>query len=320
MSPVETSKEHAMPAALPAFAPEATARAAATGSVVRRRLRLTADDGFHLAADLFQGAAPARATVLIASAMGVPRRLYAGLAETLAAAGLTTLTLDYRGIGESRPPSLRRLRARLSDWAELDLAAAVRELRGRHPELPLLWLGHSVGGQLLGLLPDAPVHAALLIGSQSGHWRHWPGSRRWLMASLWWLAIPALVAARGYLPLSALGQGEDVPAGVARQWASWGRARDYIGSYARTRKATGFEHFRGRLRAIAISDDQFAPRPAVEALLALYRGAAVELASLSPHQVGLRQLGHFGFFRPRFRATLWADARDWLLSTLTPAT
>ena len=33
----------------------------------------------------------------------------------------------------------------------------------------------------------------------------------------------------------------------------------------------------------------------------------------------MRQLGHFGFFRPRFRTTLWADARDWLLSTLPPA-
>ena len=164
-----------MPAALPAFAPEATARAAATGSVVRRRLRLTADDGFHLAADLFQGAAPARATVLIASAMGVPRRLYAGLAETLAAAGLTTLTLDYRGIGESRPPSLRRLRARLSDWAELDLAAAVRELRGRPPELPLLWLGHPVGGPPPGPLPAPPGHPRPPARPPAGPLRDRPG-------------------------------------------------------------------------------------------------------------------------------------------------
>ena len=40
--------------------------------------------------------------VVIASATGVPRRIYEGVAGCLADAGLAVLTFDYRGIGGSR--------------------------------------------------------------------------------------------------------------------------------------------------------------------------------------------------------------------------
>ena len=86
------------------------------------------------------------------------------------------------------------------------------ELSRRAPGAPLLWVGHSVGGQLLGLLPEAPVRAAVFLGSQSGWPGHWSGLSRAVMAALWWGVIPASTAVAGYLPMRALGQGEDVPA------------------------------------------------------------------------------------------------------------
>ena len=200
--------------------------------VPREALRLLAADGYPLAADLFAPAGAPRATALVAPAMGVRRGFYVPLARYLAEAGILSLSLDYRGMGDSRPASLRGFPARLRDWGERDLAAGVGELSRRAPRVPLLWVGHSVGGQLLGLLPEAPVRAAVFLGSQSGWSGHWSGFSRAVMAALWWGVIRASTAVAGYLPMRALGQGEDVPAGVAREWASWGRHRRYIGRYA----------------------------------------------------------------------------------------
>ena len=54
--------------------------------------------------------------LLIASAMGVKRRYYDAFAQYLAARGISVVTFDYRGIGESRPASLRGFDATMLDW------------------------------------------------------------------------------------------------------------------------------------------------------------------------------------------------------------
>ncbi len=279
--------------------------------------RLRAADGYALAADVFHPAGPPRAAALVAPAMGVRRGFYAPLARYLAEAGVVALSLDYRGMGESRPASLRGFPARLRDWGEQDLAAGVAELSRRAPGAPLLWVGHSVGGQLLGLLPEAPVRAAVFLGSQSGWSGHWRGAGRAVMATVWWAVIPASTAVAGYLPMRALGQGEDVPAGVAREWASWGRHRRYIGRYADAAGGLGFARYAGPIRSYAFSDDVYAPPAACAGLLALYQRARIELKVVRPADLGARSLGHFEPLRERFRETLWREMRDWLLAAAT---
>ena len=275
-------------------------------------LPVAARDGHPLAADLFTPESSPDAAVLIAPAMGVPRRFYAPFAAHLAGAGLAALTLDLRGTGGSRRGRLRGFEASLHGWGELDLAGAVDALAARFPGKPLLWVGHSAGGQLLGLVDDRRLAAALLVGAQSGHWRLWRGFGRAVMAALWWVAIPAVVKVVGYLPLSRLSRGEDVPAGVALEWAAWGRHRDYILSYAGARGGMGFARFSGPIRSYAVADDRYAPPAAVEALLEAFSRARGELRVVTPGEVGVARLGHFGFFRPRHEPTLWAEAAAWL--------
>src|SRR5690348_14590136 len=117
-------------------------------------LTFSATDGFSLAVSHFHAETPARALVLIASATAVPRQYYAKFARYLAERGFDVLTFDYRGIGGSRPLSLRGFSARMRDWALLDLQAAVDFAAGRAGGKPLFFIGHSFGGQALGLLPN----------------------------------------------------------------------------------------------------------------------------------------------------------------------
>jgi len=69
---------------------------------------------------------------------------------------------------------------------------------------------------------------------------------------------------------------------------------------------------RAPIRAYAISDDAFAPLPAVKALFDLYPRAQTELRRIEPRDVGAQSVGHFGFFRERFRDSLWRETADWL--------
>ncbi|MGV8268153.1 alpha/beta fold hydrolase, partial [Pseudomonas aeruginosa] len=122
-------------------------------------------------------------------------------------------TLDYRGIGESAPASLKGFAMSYLDWAYRDLAAAV-ELLGRE-ERPLYWIGHSFGGHAIGLLPD---HGRLAACYSFGSGADWSGciSRREThkVRLMWALVLPPLVAWKGHMAWGLLGNGDDVPVEV----------------------------------------------------------------------------------------------------------
>ena len=140
-----------------------------------------ATDGYLLGATLFLPRGAKRHAVLINSATAVPRKLYRGFAGYLARRGCAVLTYDYRGTGDSRqkslvgynqPRSLAGFKASMSDWAALDVTAAVAWMRERYNSLPLNYVGHSFGGQALGLLANnSEVSRALLIAAQAGYWK-----------------------------------------------------------------------------------------------------------------------------------------------------
>jgi predicted alpha/beta hydrolase len=316
-------RDPAMNAATAAAA-DAIARGLFGGEAPRptRTLSLPTDDGPPIAADLYLPAGEIRARLLMAPAMGVRRRFYARFLGDLAEHGVASMVIDYRGIGGSRTGRIREERTSLSEWGERDLAVATRalsriEVDDRTGGAPMLFVGHSVGGQLFGLLQGAPYRAALLVGSQAGYWGHWSGASRLAMAALWFGAVPLFTSTLGYLPMRALGQGENIPGSVAREWATWGRDPRYVGVRAGAIDGAGYDTWHGRLRAIAIDDDGFAPQRAVEELTRLYRAADTEVIRVAPAAVGARRIGHFGWFSPRHRETLWADARAWLLEAAT---
>jgi len=278
-------------------------------------LELVAADGYRLAATRFAPAGEPRAAVLVAPAMGVPRRFYREVATFFATRGADVLTLDYRGIGGSRPSSLRGFPARLSDWGELDVEAGLRSVRERYSGLPLVYFAHSVGGQLLGLAPSAPaVERALFVASQSAWEGHWDGNWRWRMRALWRVMIPVATAAFGHLP-GWLGVGQDVPKRVAREWARWGRHPDYLLRDGGAARRAAYAALGFPLRAVAIADDNYAPERSVRALVGFYAGSRSEVHVVEPSAVGRRRLGHFAPFRREPGEALWPSWADWLLGS-----
>lgn len=278
-----------------------------------RSVRLVADDGTHLAARVFGGADRASPVVVVAGATGVRQRYYARFASFLAEAGLTVVTFDYRGVGGSLEGEVAASRATMREWGELDLAAAVR-FAGAIGRGPVGLVGHSAGGQLVAFLPRPEALGAIVtVGSQSGDYRLWPTPARLRMALLWYGVVPAVTRAAGYLP-GRLGIGEDLPPGVALEWARWCRTPGYYAGDATTGVAAGLVKVRAPVLAYSFDDDPYAPPRAVDALLSLYARAPVTRVRVDR----AARLGHFGFFREAARDAHWARARAFLAAALDP--
>jgi predicted alpha/beta hydrolase len=274
-------------------------------------ITLPARDGYPLAATIYVPQAP-RAAVVVNSAAATPRKIYRGLAEYLAERGLAVLTYDYRGSGGSKPATLVGFPGRMRDWATQDVAAAIDYARGAWPGLPLTFIGHSFGGQALGLVANnTDIARALLVASQAGTWRLIASPEKYRVWLLMAVLGPLIARAFGYMP-GRVGLGEDLPRDVFVEWAGWvGNAR-YLFDDATLPELANFPRYRGALRAIGLDDDDWATAPAIDLLVSGFAGAQVERVQIAPRDVGVEKIGHFGFFRPAFRDTLWRDAADWL--------
>ena len=275
-------------------------------------LTLDTTDGAQLAATVFEPAGDGIGRVaVINSAMGVRQRFYTNYARALAEAGFVVVTYDYRGIGDSAEPGgVQRSTAKLRDWGR-DFDAVLDFVEGRWPGLPVVVVGHSVGGQLLGLLPRPErVHALLGIAAQSGYWKLWSGFKRFQVSFLWFVLIPTVCATIGYLPSQLVGGGEHIPGGVARQWGQAGRQRRYVAD--RFASDSSYDRVRMPLRLVGFSDDTFAPERAVKGLADLYPQAPAELLRVEPGPEHGHEIGHFGFFRSRMKKSLWPDTVEWL--------
>ncbi|WP_375411155.1 alpha/beta fold hydrolase [uncultured Bradyrhizobium sp.] len=280
-----------------------------------------AADRYLLGATLYLPRGAKRHAVLINSAAAVPRKLYRGLASYLARRGCAVLTYDYRGTGDSRrkslnnfsqPRSLVGFKASMSEWAALDVTAAVAWMRERYNALPLNYIGHSFGGQALGLLSNnAEVSRALFVAAQAATWRLMASPERYRVYAMMNFAGVPLTHLLGYAPGWA-GLGLDLPKGVFLEWANWVRNERYMFDDPNLEALANFPKYQGALMALCISDDPWATRPAVELLCREFTSIEPDVQTITPADAGTARIGHFGFFKPEHRDTLWRGAAEWI--------
>ena len=290
--------------AAPALAPGPSAPAAEPVS-------FTARDGRRLAG-LEVVPAAAHGALVVNGATGFRREFYLKFAAYAAQRGYHALVYDYRGMGASADGPLDAEPARMSDWGRLDMPAALAWLESRCPGVPLATVGHSVGGQLIGCMPNqARARAHLMIATSTGYWR-WERFPFRLSALLFWkLYGPLELRLRGYVPRGMLWRGDSLPRGVFSEWRSWCLKPEHFTPDLVT-AASEFAAVRAPVLSWSFTDDPIATPKAVEALLALYPNARIERRSTAPAEVGARAVGHHGFFAEQHREALWRPAFDWL--------
>lgn len=278
---------------------------------------LVTPDGFQLAANRFMPADKPKAVIVLPTAMGVRQDFYFPFAAFLAEQGFAVQTFDYRGHGASVPDahkrSLRGFEADLFDWAERDYNTALRAAKEWQPALPLLIVGHSLGGQLPGLLPDNHlIDGILTVASGSGYWRYNAPQLKRMVWLMWYFAVPVYTRLFGYFPGKKVKKVGNLPKGVIYQWSRWCRSPHYVVDHAGRPLRSGYEKLRVPMLCMSFTDDELMSRRSIDSLHDFYTNAALERRYIKPRDVDARRIGHFGFFRPQFRNTLWQQAVTWL--------
>jgi predicted alpha/beta hydrolase len=252
---------------------------------------------------------------LINSGAGIQSRFYDRFAAFLAENGVPTVVYDYRGIGRSRPSSLRGFEASVEIWGSKDCAAVIDWLVERFPGAERLVVGHSVGGFVTGFATNgALIDQLLLVSAHTGYWQDYASRARFPMFLLWHVFMPAITRFVGYFPGRRLRISEDLPRGVALEWAArrkpefWWHLKKDDGSIDNVLVQTflaRFEAIRARTLALQFADDPFATDNATARILGLYKNACVSRLILDAADGDGLKIGHFGFFRSRFRVNLW---------------
>lgn len=148
------------------------------------------------------------------------------------------------------------------------------------------------------------------MASQAATWRLMTSPEKYrVFAFMNFVGVP-LAHALGYAPGWA-GIGEDLPKGVFLQWADWVSSPRYLFD-SKLPALENFAKFKGELRALCFSDDPWATQPAVELLTSGFTAIKPEVLTVKPSDVAAKAIGHFGFFRPDHRDTLWRSVAEWI--------
>ena len=262
-----------------------------------QKIQFKALDGYMLHGMLYAAQHTAKATIVIASATGVPQQFYRRFAEYMCTLNYQVLTFDYRGIEQSAPKKLKGFQMNYLDWGHLDLAGAVEYLAKM--QLPIFMIGHSYGGQALGMLPNADkVTACYSVGTGVGWAGYMPFPERVKVGIIWNIVFPALALRYGFIPWSKMKMGADLPLGVYQQWKKWCKTSEYFFAdpeYAFLKAQ--YAKIKTPIYAVTSVDDEWAMPISRDAFMKYYTQAQIESIDLIPKKVGMANIGHMGYFR-----------------------
>ena len=260
---------------------------------------------YQIAVTEFISDTPNANCVIIASATGVKKSYYNHFAKFLCSQHYSVFTFDYSGIDESQSGPLSKLNTTASNWAENDFESVVKYVKGKNPNSKLFIITHSIGGQLIGLVPSNDLFdGIIMVASQSGSWVHWKGIARIKMQLLWYLIIPIFTRIFNYLPSSHLTRMEDLPKGMALEWANWCKKTNYHFDVIKNTQER-YNKIKCKIVSYSIDHDFYATVSAVDWIASKFKNAQVSRVHLKANDFGVQDIGHFGFFKTRFQDTIW---------------
>ncbi len=274
-----------------------------------KAIEFTTSDNYRLKGYRFEASRSLKGRVIVAGATGVPQGFYRRFAEFAGERGFETITFDYRGIGESKPNSLKGFRMNLLDWGKLDLATVVES--ESQDDVPLFLVGHSYGGHAFGLLPNHnKVSGFYVYGTGAGWHGYMPFSEKLKVLTMWNVVLPVVTWWKGYCAWKILGMGEDLPLNVFTQWRHWCRFPHY---FFDDPQMDGIEKLYGSVKtpivAVNALDDLWALPPSRDAFVSYYANAPVTRVDLNPKALS-GTVGHMGYFR-KSAEPLWQTTLDW---------
>ena len=278
------------------------------------KIVITCRDSFELSGVLYKPSKHIKSAVLIAPATGIKKRFYNSFATFLAKNGYGVICFENRGVGESKKGnSINEGEASLISWGQLYLTAAFSHLKLEFPKSDYHIIGHSAGGQLIGLMDDvSEIKSIFNFASSSG--------------SLNYMSYPFKLHASFFLnifiPVSNLlyrrtnshwdGMGEPLPKKVAKQWSKWCNGKGYVAEdFGKEIKSHLYNEITAPSLWVHATDDGIANLENVKDMIRIYPNSKSKIKTLIPAEQGFKDIGHMKFFSSK-QSKLWNIAIKWL--------
>jgi predicted alpha/beta hydrolase len=270
-------------------------------------------DGYKLSATIFKPKSEVKAAVLIGPATGITQQFYKGFACFLAEQGYAVITFDNRGIGKSLSGKVSASKASLQCWGEQDMPAVLDFLKTAYPDSTYHLVGHSAGGQLVGLMHNAKdISSIFTFASSSGQLSNMK-MPYFIKAHFFMnLFIPMSNLVFGHTKSQLIGMGEPLPKAVGKQWRDWCNGQGYVKTaFGKTIHNHLYDTLSMPSLWVNASDDDIAIDANVADMLTVFKNMNAETMTLSPEECNLTEIGHMKFFS-RKANHLWKHPLAWL--------
>jgi predicted alpha/beta hydrolase len=278
-----------------------------------KKVTIEAEDGYRLSALFGQPLTVSSGTIIISAATGIKKEFYLNFARFLIGHGYYVLLYDYRGIGESAPQNLKTSPIYMHEWGTHDMNAVLNYLVDEG-YTAVIWLGHSIGAQLVGLLKNRNhVQKVISINAALGYWGYLSGPMKIVVWLLWYVVGPMMIRLYGYGVMKKIGWGENLPRNALLEWRSWCISKTYYMDFLKNSiQSDRFYNFTIPITAIYISDDYIANDKTASLMMQFFPNAPCQLIKLEVRNFTSLRVGHVGIFRKRFEYVFW----PWLLHTI----
>lgn len=286
---------------------------------MKNDIKITCEDDFHLAGTLYK---PSKliGAIMIAPATGIKRQFYNSFANFLAQNGYGVITFDNRGIGESKSESINEINASLVNWGKLDMTAVLNALKEEFPNTLYHLIGHSAGGQLVGLMKNSnELQSMFNYASSSGslNYTKYPFKFKSIFFLNCFIPISNLLF--GQTNSQWIGMGEPLPKLVSSQWRNWCNGKGYVAEeFGKSIKNHLYDKLTLPSLWVHSIDDDIANIENVKDMIRVYSQSKSEIITLDPKEFGYKEIGHMKFFSPK-RMKVWEIALDWLNAKTTTA-
>jgi predicted alpha/beta hydrolase len=281
---------------------------------------IPATDGLGLSALIWEPSIPAHSVVQINIGTGMRKEFYANFAAYLAEQGHVVCLWEYRGMGQSQPVNPANFpKIKMQDWGILDMTGVMDYLHLRYPDLPKILVGHSIGGQLMGLMPNHHLYKGMiLLNASFGTWyRH---TFPYALKSFYFfnLISPLTAPIMGRVPLRKMGVMEDLPRDLIMEWRRWCNTEGYLFPFLEKSIPNNFyDDIKVPIKAYWTTDDPIANAHTVPALMKHFTHADKQIVALRPRDFGQKRIGHFGLFSRKMTDTFWRQVADDVLQMAT---
>lgn len=272
-------------------------------------LTIPALDGYPLKLCTFFPRREVKGAILLCPGLGIPKEYYNDYCSFLAEERYAVVVFDYRGIGKEEEQSEYEINLR--NWAILDIPGVLNWVDGQFPDKKIYLFGHSIAGQMAGLIPNHKlVERFVFISSTGGYWTQFDFPLNLLTLFMFWFHVPLTARLFGYMPPSLTYRGVGIAKGVALEWAAISRKKDYLSAFfGKTINEEFYKNIGQKIDWISFEDDAIATARAIQSMMDYYPNAKITHHRIDPMKLNIGRVGHAGFFRRKARE-LWGMPLD----------